>query len=98
MKHYLLSFALLALVIAVVAITLEHQKRELHAFCDELTIGRSLVQVRKDADREGFDAKVEAYAQLRIEPPLWQWNPSPPSCRVFFGKARTIEYRIWEGI
>jgi hypothetical protein len=69
--------------------------RELNEFCSSLPKGWTVVQVREAAQEKGFTPTMEPFAQMRIEASRWHF--SAKSCRVFFNRARTVEYRIWQG-
>lgn len=71
---------------------LEMERKELKKLCQTLPLGATISEVRKSARARGFEPKMDPFAQMRIEPSFW--HSSPPSCRVFFNRARTVEYRL----
>jgi hypothetical protein len=71
---------------------LYRQSDRLDEFCAKLPLGASVVEVRKSAQRQGFESSMEPYTQMRIKPK--HWHLAPPSCRVFFNRDRTVEYRL----
>ena len=70
------------------------QAVNLEKFCQTVPIGATDVEVRKSAQALGFTPTMEPFAQMRIQP--WEKLLPPPSCRVFFNRARTVEYRVLE--
>ncbi len=94
MRWFYVSIGLCLTATAAWFVYLGQETRELQVFCSRLALGATVVQVRESAQEEGFLPKMEPYAQMRIEPATWM--PRPPSCRVFFNRERTIEYRVWQ--
>src|SRR4051812_16713127 len=72
----------------------DSQTAQLRDFCSKMPLGATIVQVREAAQEKGFEPKMEPFAQMRIEP--LGWMPEVPACRVFFNRARTVEYRVWQ--
>ena len=92
-----LVWASIAVAVAVVATVVAHfvtESRELRDFCQSLPVGMAITEVREAATEKGFDPRMEPYSQMRIEPTGWHY--ARPSCRVFFNKDRTIEYRVFQ--
>lgn len=94
MKLFLFSLSLtLSFAIGVVGY-FQTRNQELGKLCSHLNKGLEMAEVREKAREMGFEPKLEAFAQMRIE--STPWHPDPPQCRVFFNSNRTLEYRVWQ--
>jgi hypothetical protein len=91
MKWFYLSIALCLISAAAGAGYLYQGTRDLDSFCSGVPLGATVAQVRKAAQRQGFESFMEPFTQMRIRP--LRWHMSPPSCRVFFNRDRTVEFR-----
>ena len=94
MRWFYFSFLLLFVVICGGFGFISHTNQGLNDLCQRLTSGQSVAEVRDLATQSGFETKMEAFIQMKIEPPFWE--PLTPSCKVFFNRNQTVEYRVWQ--
>jgi|GEM_PF-4287861 len=92
MRSYVISIALCLITTLTGATYLGTERSRLETFCKDLPLGASFVQVRKSAQKLGFEPQMESFSQLRITPRFW--HAAPPSCRVFFNRDQAVQFRI----
>lgn len=93
-RWYGAAIALSLATFVIAAIALQVQVRAVKHFCDTLPVGWTTAQVREAAQEQGFRVRIDPFTQMRILP--YFWDPSRRSCRVFFNREQTVEYRSWQ--
>ncbi len=93
--RWLISSIILGLFITLSLLSYPlYQEQKVQSFCSGLPIGLSIADLRESTEEQGFDAKMEPFAQMTIQSSVWE--PAKHSCRVFFNSERTVEYKIWQ--
>lgn len=95
MRGYQATLLLTLIVFAGAGGYLELEARKLRRFCGTIAQGQTIAQVRETAQELGYSSAIEPFAQMRISPRLG--DPAGRSCRVFFNKEQTVEYRVFQG-
>jgi hypothetical protein len=91
MKRFVLAWILCWLSAGAAVAYVVHEDHRLQTFCAAIPLGSTVSEVRKSAQKQGFETEMEPFVQMKVRPT--HWVPAPFACRVIFNRDDVVELR-----